>query len=120
MEFIVAVLAFLSVAGLTVIGALFALRWDPVAKRLRGLQTANSETASISILRDAPDRPVPQWRKTVEKLGGILLPRGDARDNKKQSSVRRKLLWAGYDHPRAILVFLGVKVVLSMACAYSY
>ncbi len=121
MDVLYAILAFVVVTGLTVAAAAVALRWDPVAKRLRGLETAAVGAADVSVLRWEEGRaPVPAWRRTVERLGKLLLRTAPEGQAARTSAVRVRLLQAGFDHPRGPLLFLGSKVALGIALAYGY
>ena len=122
MELIYAVIAFVLVAGVTAGVVLVAERWDPVARRLRGVgRTEARAAAAVSILRwDEEEQAVPQWRRTVEKLGRVLLGGSSATQEARQSAVRQRLVWAGLQNPRNVAIFLGAKVVCAIAFAYSY
>ena len=117
-----AVIAFLAVFIVTAGVALLALRFDPVTRRLQG--TGDSRTGSlqeVSVLRWADsERRMPQWRRTIEKLGQALLGRVPETKRARQFAVQRRLVWAGYDDPRSVTLYLGTKVVLAFAMAYSY
>ncbi len=122
MEVSYAVLAFLAVFVVTAGVALIAFRWDPVSRRLRGLGDGATEaTPARSVLRwDDSERPVPQWRRTVEKLGRVLLGSTPETREARRLAVRKRLVWAGFDNPRSVMIFLGCKVVMAGGFAYSY
>jgi tight adherence protein C len=121
MDVLYALLAFVVVAGFTAAAALLALRWDPVARRLRDLEAPAPGAPSVSILRwDDAGAAAPQWRRTLERLGRLLLGRTPEERAARRSRVRRRLLHAGFDHPRAVPLFLGSKVAAGMGFAYAY
>ena len=117
-----AAVAFAAVFLVTVGVALFALWLDPVSRRLRDLGEARSRpTPARSLLRwEDSERAAPQWRRSIEKLGRSLLGRTSEARQARQSAVRRRLVWAGFDNPRGVFIFLGCKVVLAGGLAYSY
>src|SRR5574341_1184792 len=123
MELVYALTAFLLVAGVTAGVALLAEYWDPVARRLRGPQGPGTEAAAgVSVLRweDEAKAPTRQWRRTVEKLGRVLLGRAPASQQARWSAARKRLMWAGFENPRGVPLFLGIKVVMGFGLAYSY
>lgn len=122
MQIVDAAVAFAAVFLVTVGVALFALWLDPVSRRLRDLGEAGSRpTPARSLLRwEDSGRAVPQWRRSVEKLGRGLLGRTSEARQARHSAVRRRLVWAGFDNPRGVLIFLGCKVVMAGGLAYSY
>ncbi len=122
MEYAYATVAFLGVFLVTVGVAFLALRWDPVARRLRDLSPEGAEMAPAPpILRwDETGKPARQWRRSIEKLGRLLLGRSPETQAARTSRVRRRLIWAGYDNPRSVLIFLGCKVAMAGGFAYSY
>jgi len=121
MEATYAVIAFLVVAGVTGGVALLAQRWDPVATRLRRVEEKHAESAGESILRwDNSGSPVPTWRRTLEKWGHALLGKDAETRQARQSALQRRLVWAGFDNPRNVQIFLGTKLALGIGAAYSY
>jgi tight adherence protein C len=122
MEFVYAAVAFLGVFLIILAVALVALRWDPVSRRVRDLSPGGVETAPTShILRwDETGKRSPQWRRSIERLGRLLLERSPEAQGARTSKVRQRLVWAGYDNPRNVLIFLGCKVALAGGFAYSY
>jgi tight adherence protein C len=117
-----AILAFVAVFVVTAAVALVGLWLDPVSRRLREAgEGAPSAAQDLSVLRwgDA-ERRVPQWRRTVEKLGRALLGRVPETRQARQTAIRNRLTWAGFDDPRSVTLFLGTKVVLAVGLAYSY
>ncbi len=122
MEILYALIAFLVVAGVTAGVALLAEQWDPVARRLRGLErTGAGAMAAVSILRwDERREPSSPWRRTIERLGRALLARAPATQEARHSAVRQRLVRAGFDNPRTVYLFLGAKVALAIGLAYSY
>lgn len=117
-----AVLAFVAVFVVTAGAALLGLRSDPVRRRLRGVGEVSAETTQeISVLRWAdPAQPVAQWRRTLHKLGQALLGRIPETRGARHATIRGRLVWAGFDDPRSVPLFLGTKVVLAFGLAYSY
>ncbi len=117
-----AVFAFLAVFVVTAGVALLVLSWDPVSRRLRGMgDDAAEATQDISILRwGDSEQPASQWRRTLHKLGQGLLGRMPETQGARHSTLRGRLTWAGYDDPRSVTLFLGIKVVMAFGLAYSY
>ncbi len=122
MEIGYAVFAFVAVFVVTAGIALLGLWLDPVSRRLRGMgDVATEATQEISVLRWAdPAQPMPQWRRTLQKLGQGLLRRMPDTQGTRHSTMRSRLTWAGYDDPRSVPLFLGTKVVIGFGLAYSY
>ncbi len=122
MEAWYAVLAFVVVAVVTGGIALLAFGRDPVLRRLRGLsEDAAQENQETSILRWAGSgQSQPQWRRTIEKLGKVLLGRDAETQKARHSSIRSRLVFAGFDNPKTVPLFLGTKLVLGLGLAYSY
>jgi tight adherence protein C len=117
-----AIFAFVAVFAVTAGVALLALWLDPVSRRLRGMEQVTAETAQeMSVLRWGDStQPVPQWRRTLEKLGQALLGRVPDTREARYSSIRGRLVWAGFDNPMSVPLFLGIKVVMAFGFAYSY
>ncbi len=117
-----AVFAFVVVFVVTA-GVAFLIFWfDPVYRRLRVTgETASAAPQDVSVLRwTDTERPAPQWRRTLEKLGRALLGSVPETKQARQLAVRRRLTWAGFDNPRSVPLFLGCKVILAFGLAYSY
>ncbi len=118
-----AVFSFLLVLVVTIGTANVVMRWDPIAKRL-GVPDAEGRRAAtdFSILRweEKDSRDLPQWRRTLEKLGRALLGSDPSTKEARQSATRRRLTWAGFSNPNSVLVFLGSKAVIAFAFGYSY
>ena len=112
---IYAVVAFGSVVGIMTLGGAFLLLlfWSPVQQDR--LQPPKPEAGQTSILR-WEDRPKAGWQRTLERLGRAFRPR----DRTKQSHLRKRLTWAGYYDPRAVIFFTGVKVgsLILFSCTY--
>ncbi len=117
-----AILGFVAVFVVTTGIALLGLWLDPVSRRMRGTGNVTTGAAQeISVLRWAdPSQPVPQWRRTLQKLGQAFLRGVPDRQGTRHSALLGRLIWAGYDDPRSVLLFLGIKVVLGFGLAYSY
>jgi tight adherence protein C len=117
-----AVFAFVAVFIVTAGVALLGLWLDPVSRRLRGMgEVAAEAKQDISILRwTDPAQPLPQWRRTLQKLGQALLMRVPETQGARHASIRGRLVWAGFDDPKSVPLFLGIKVVLAFGFAYSY
>jgi tight adherence protein C len=114
------VFAFIAVFVVTAGVALLLLWFDPVYRRLREMGEATGET-EISVRRWAdPAAPVRQWRRTLQKLGQGLLSRVPDTHGVRHSTLRGRLIWAGYDDPRSVPMFLGTKVIMAFGLAYSY
>ncbi len=117
-----AVFAFFIVFAVTAGVALLIFLLDPVSRRLRSMEGVTTGTAEeMSLLRWGDStKPAPQWRRTLEKLGSMLLGRATETRGARYSSLRNRLGWAGFDNPSSVPVFLGTKVVLALGIAYSY
>jgi tight adherence protein C len=122
MEAWYAILAFAVVALVTGSMALLVFGRDPVRRRLQGLgDGAAQETRAASILRWSDSaRPRSQWRRTLEKLGEMLLGRDVETQRARRSSIRNRLVHAGFDNPKTVPFFLGTKLLLALGFAYSY
>jgi tight adherence protein C len=122
MEAWYALLAFAVVALVTGGMALLVFGRDPVRRRLQGLGEDTAQgTRETSILRwSDSERPRSQWRRTLEKLGKILLGRDAETQRARHSSIRSRLVYAGFDNPKTVPFFLGTKLILGLGLAYSY
>ena len=112
------VAVFIVTAGVAALGFLL----DPTSQRLRGRGGVAAGTGEdISVLRwGDPGKPVPPWRRTLEKLGRRLLGSVPETQEARYTSIRGRLVSAGYDDPKSVTLFLGTKVVLAFGFAYSY
>ena len=125
MEIFFAVTAFAIVFVVTAVVAVVALRWDPVARRLRGLEdedSGGSASSDSSILRweEKDPRGLPQWRRTIEKLGRAILGTDPVTQKVRRTAIRRRLTWAGYNNPRAVFVYLGAKALTAFGFGYAF
>lgn len=119
MELLYALAAFVLVATLTGVVALVILGRNPLEGRLRGLGQSGG-AADVSILRWDPNAPVALWRKGVEAAGRLLLGRTQAGQEARRRALRKRLAWAGFQNPEAVLALLGSKVFTAAALAYAY
>src|SRR5258708_26574869 len=62
---------------------------------------------ATSILRWS-DEPRSGWEHTIEKIGRAV----GGSEETAPTKFRRRLIWAGFYEPRAVLLFLGAKVAL--------
>jgi tight adherence protein C len=112
-----AVISFSVVVGITFIvgAAMLFLWWSPVEQDR--MQPLKSGSAGETILR-WEERSTPPWRRHVERLGRIFVPR----DRMKLTRLRERLAWAGYHDPRAVRYFVGTKVgcLIFFGCAYFF
>ncbi len=116
------VFAFVAVFTVTAGVALLVIWLDPVSRRLRAMGGTAPQTAEeMSVLRwGDTTKPAPQWRKSLEKLGQAILGRAPETREARYSNLRRRLVWAGFDNPASVPLFLGTKIVLGLGLAYSY
>ena len=112
----VAILSFVLVAGVTLLAGLTLMRFWPALQRERfgGAGTATPAGAT-SILRWSDD-PRSGWEHTIEKIGRAVGGSAETAPTK----YRRRLIWAGFYEPRAVLLFLGAKVALGGGLASFY
>ena len=110
----VAIVAFVVVAGVSILVAALAFRLVPAFRRDR-LALPVPVTDSRAILR-WDDNPRTGWQAVVERVGKRFGPR-NAED---LTRYRRRLILAGYDNPRAVAIFVGAKIGLALAAALSY
>jgi tight adherence protein C len=111
-----AALSFLVVAGVSCLAGVFLLwRWFALrAERLRQL-SPQAQVAGASILRW--EEEARGWlERVLERLGRVFRPR----DKIKVSRVRQRLVWAGYQNPRAVTLFIGAKMGLAILSGYAY
>jgi tight adherence protein C len=110
----VGILSFLIVAGVTFLAAMALLRWWPAVQRDR-LSVPASGAGPASILR-WKDEPAAAWERTAERIGRAVAgsPEG------APSKYRQRLLWAGYQEPRAVLLLIGAKVGLAVLGGAGY
>jgi len=110
----VGILSFLMVAGITFLAGMALLRWWPAVQRerLRGPAAVGGPT---SILRWTGE-PGTTWERTAERIGRAVAGSPEAAPSK----YRQRLIWAGLSEPRAVLLFLGVKVGLAILAGSGY
>jgi tight adherence protein C len=109
-----AVLAFIVVAGVTYVGGLLLFRWWSPVQRER-FDPRQAEAGASSILR-WEDRARAGWQRTLDRLARALRPR----DSAMLSRARERLVWAGYDDPRAARFLLGAKVGCAILFGNAY
>jgi tight adherence protein C len=110
----VGILSFLIVAGVTFLAGMALLRWWPGVQRER-LSAPSAVAGSASILR-WKDEPGTAWERTAERIGRTVAGSPEAAPSK----YRQRLVWAGYYEPRAVLLFIGVKVGLAILAGSGY
>jgi tight adherence protein C len=107
-------LSFAAVAGTMVItGWLLLTRMPAVGKERLNPQRVRPVDASI--LRWSDD-VVPRWQRFATRLGEAIGP-GDAT---RRTQYRTKLVRAGFADPRAVTIFMGVKVGVAILAAAAY
>jgi tight adherence protein C len=109
-----ALLSFVVVVGATAAASLLLFRWWPAFSRER-LKTAGPEPGTHSILRWEEESPT-GWKRLLERLGRPVHPRELARVSKH----RQRLILAGLHDPRAVPLFLGLKVLGAIVCGLLY
>jgi tight adherence protein C len=109
----VALIVFVTVGGSMFLSGALLLRQWPSLRRDR-LKAPVPAAAPASILRWETARS--GWQRVIERLGRAAGPREGARFSKQ----RRRLAWAGYHDPRAVMVFAGVKVAAALAAGMAY
>jgi tight adherence protein C len=102
-----ALLSFVLVAGVTLLAGITLLRFWPVLQRERLGGAGPAPTGPTSILRWS-DEPRAGWERTIEKIGRAV----GGSEERAPSKYRRRLIWAGFHEPRAVLLFLGAKAAL--------
>jgi tight adherence protein C len=109
----VGILSFLIVAGVTFLAAMALLRWWPAVQRERLSPASGAGPASILRWKG---EPAAAWERTAERIGRAVAgsPEG------APSKYRLRLLWAGYQEPRAVLLLLGAKVGLAVLGGAGY
>jgi tight adherence protein C len=112
----VAILSFVIVAGITLLSGMILMRFWPALQRERfaraGAATAGGPT---SVLRWSKE-PGSGWERTIEKIGRAV----GGSEESTPSKYRKRLIWAGYHEPRAVLLFLGAKVALGAGLGSFY
>jgi tight adherence protein C len=101
------IVAFIVVSGVTALTAYGLLRLFPAVGRER-LGTVAERTPS-SILR-FDETPRVLWQRLFEWVGRMFGPG----DTQKATRIRYRLLQAGFQDPRAVLVFVGAKIGLAV------
>ena len=112
----VAILSFVIVAGITLLAGMMLMRVWPALQRERFARAgAATSGGPASILRWS-EEPGSGWERTIEKIGRAV---GGSEDT-APTKYRKRLIWAGYHEPRAVLLFLGAKVALGagLGCFY--
>jgi len=108
-----ALIAFVMVGGSMFLSGALLLRWWPGLRRER-LMAPIHDASPATILRWQTAHA--GWQRVVERLGRLAAPKNGARLSKH----RQRLAWAGYQDPRAVLVFRGVKVAMALALSMAY
>jgi tight adherence protein C len=108
------VLAFVVVGAMTFLAGLGLLRWWPQvrAERLQGTTTAPSPP---SILRWEEAGPS-WWQRVLARFGKPVVPK----DAVKVTRLRQRLVWAGFDNPRGVQIFVGSKVASAVVLGYGF
>src|SRR5215470_2200508 len=112
----VAILSFVIVAGVTLLAGMILMRFWPALQRER-FARAGAATAggSTSVLRWS-EEPGSGWERIIEKIGRAV----GGSEESAPSKFRKRLIWAGYHEPRAVLLFLGAKVALGAGLGSFY
>src|SRR5678815_4451836 len=98
----VAILSFVVVAGVTLLAGIVLTRFWPALQRERFARAgASTPGGPTSILRWS-EEPGSGWERTIEKIGRAV----GGSEQTAPSKYRRRLIWAGYHEPRAVLLFL--------------
>jgi tight adherence protein C len=103
----VAILSFVLVAGVTLLAGITLMRFWPALQRDRFGGAGAGPAVATSILRWS-DEPRSGWEHTIEKIGRAV----GGSEETAPTKFRRRLIWAGFYEPRAVLLFLGAKVAL--------
>jgi len=103
----VAILSFVLVAGVTLLAGMTLMRFWPALQRDRFGGARAAPAGATSILRWS-DEPRAGWEHTIEKIGRAV----GGSEETAPTKYRRRLIWAGFYEPRAVLLFLGAKVAL--------
>jgi tight adherence protein C len=111
----VAVLSFVLVAGVTMLAGLTLMRFWPALQRERLSGAGTAPPGPTSILRWS-EEPRTGWERTIEQIGRAV----GGSEERTPTKYRRRLIWAGYYEPRAVLLFLGAKVALGAGLASFY
>jgi tight adherence protein C len=74
-----------------------------------------SGSGPASVLRWTGE-PATAWERTAERIGRAVTGSAEAAPSK----YRQRLVWAGYHEPRAVLLFVGVKVGLAAVAGVGY
>ena len=104
-----ALLSFVIVAGITMIAGITLMRFWPVLQRERFGAVAATPAGSGSILRWS-DAPRTGWERTIEQIGRAV----SGSEERAPTKYRKRLIWAGFYEPRAVLLLLGAKVALGL------
>jgi len=108
------VVSFGLVAGVTFLIGYVVLQRIPSIGQER-LRPVGRDPGPDSILRWEQDFGS-AWQRIALRLSR-LLGRGDP---KRRLQYRRRLVWAGYSDPRAVPIFMGVKVGIALIGAFLY
>jgi len=111
----VALVSFVVVAGITLLAGIALMRFWPVLQRERFGTAVAAAAGGASILRWS-DEPRAGWERTIEQIGRAV----GGSEEQAPTKYRRRLIWAGYFEPRAVLLFLGAKVALGIGLGSLY
>ena len=108
------VVSFGIVAGFTFLVGFVLLQRVPSIGQDRLRSGERTPAASASILRW--EQEISPVQRLAARLGRVL----GTGDPNRRLQYRRKLLWAGYTDPRAVIIFMGVKVGLALVGVLAY
>lgn len=110
---VIPMVAFLIVAGVTLLSALLLLRLWPAVSGDRLAAPPASQEMSILRWREEPSQG---WRGMLARLGHAAEPKAETR----RRMYRQRLAAAGYQDPNAFVLFVGAKVALAGLLGFSY
>ena len=115
-SWLVLIVVFLAVFVLVMAVAMLLAGRSPVERRLAGesVQGLIGETAGVESLRQQA-RETP-WKKIVEGLESYVTPD----DNKALSTMRRRMIHAGFYGPNAVRTYFALRILSAIAFPVAY
>ncbi len=112
-QLVMPMVAFLIVAGVTLLAGVLLLRLWPALPGNR--LAAPPASGEMSILRWS-EQPKAGWRGMLARLGHAAEPKAET----KRRMYRQRLASGGYHDPNALVLFVGAKVALAVLVGFSY
>jgi tight adherence protein C len=106
------IVSFIVVTAITFLAGYFALRRTGIGVDRLAPMAATSGTGTIARFQPGSEG---YWKRVMERLG-----RRVGSTEARRAGLRHKLVMAGFQDPRAVMVLMGAKVALAAGAGVSY